>query len=447
MSVERVKRKGGDVWRVRWRDSSGRERSRTLGRKRDAEAFDAEIKRRKRIGELETVDAGKQTLAAFVEEWWRLYAEPNLARATLESYAIHWDAYALPYLGGLRLRELTPERIEDMRAKLVAAGVGPASIRKALVVLQSILQRAVEWRRVPHNPAKLVRKPPATRARAVRPLTPETIERMRAWLLERGQRRDAVLISVLAYAGLRPGEALALSWEQVRERTLLVERALSYGELKSTKTGQTRTVRLLVPLGADLREWRLASGRPEPEAFVFAARDGGPWSHDDAKNWRTRVFSPMLKALELPGTRPYDLRHSFCSLLIHEGATVVEVARQLGHSPTMSLDTYGHVFDELQGAERLSAEEQIQRARAKYVSVLCPFPAEEPTGGAENLEKSPQMQKARSRTRTDDPFLTMEVLYRTELSGHSALLCLTLAGSRSVGISRPAGAGIRPSHQ
>jgi site-specific recombinase XerD len=81
------------------------------------------------------------------------------------------------------------------------------------------------------------------------------------------------------------------------------------------------------------------------------------------------VFGPAATAVGLEKTRPYDLRHSFCSLLIHEGATVVEVARQLGHSPTMTLNTYGHVFDELQGAERLSAEEQIRQARAKHVSV------------------------------------------------------------------------------
>jgi hypothetical protein len=49
-------------------------------------------------------------------------------------------------------------------------------------------------------------------------------------------------------------------------------------------------------------------------------------------------------------------------------AQAVEVARQLGHSPTMSLDTYGHVFDELQGTDRLSAEEQIRRG-PRQVSV------------------------------------------------------------------------------
>jgi hypothetical protein len=51
------------VWRVRWRQA-GRNRSKVLGRKRDAEAFDAEITRRKRTGELAQLDAGKESLSA-----------------------------------------------------------------------------------------------------------------------------------------------------------------------------------------------------------------------------------------------------------------------------------------------------------------------------------------------------------------------------------------------
>ena len=88
MSVERVERKDGSVvWRVRWRQG-GRNRSKVLGRKRDAEAFDAELVRRKRTGELAQLDAGKETLAEFGEEWWRLYAEPNLARVDAEGLRV-----------------------------------------------------------------------------------------------------------------------------------------------------------------------------------------------------------------------------------------------------------------------------------------------------------------------------------------------------------------------
>jgi integrase len=173
-----------------------------------------------------------------------------------------------------------------------------------------------------------------------------------------------VFISVLAYAGLRPGEALALTWGDVRERTILVERALALGRLKTTKTGRTRTVRLLAPLAADLNEWRLAQGRPEEGAPVFPNRDGSTWSDVTWRNWRRRVFAPTAAKAGLGAdTRPYDLRHSFVSLLLLEGATVVEVARQAGHSPTITLSTYAHLFEELEGTETRSAEDEIRRAR------------------------------------------------------------------------------------
>jgi len=94
---------------------------------------------------------------------------------------------------------------------------------------------------------------------------------------------------------------------------------------------------------------------------------GGHWSDHDWRNWRRRVFQPAADAVGLGTIRPYDLRHSFVSLLIAEGRNIVEVARQAGHSPSMALDTYGHVFDELDGDKQRPAEEVIRKARAKVI--------------------------------------------------------------------------------
>jgi hypothetical protein len=95
MSVERVQRKNGAVWRVRWREN-GKPRSRVMGSKRDAELFEADITRRKRLGQLAQIDAGRQTVAEFAREWWRIHAEPNLATRTRESYAVVFDKHILP---------------------------------------------------------------------------------------------------------------------------------------------------------------------------------------------------------------------------------------------------------------------------------------------------------------------------------------------------------------
>jgi hypothetical protein len=125
------------------------------------------------------------------------------------------------------------------------------------------------------------------------------------------------------------------------------------------------------------------------------------WRDHDWRNWRWRIFDPLAATAGAPGMRPYDLRHAFCSLLIAEGLSVVEVARQAGHAPTMTLDTYAHVMADHDGAERLSAEAAIRAARDAEVSACAPGPVP--------YWPNPQcLRRALHRTRTDDPFLTME---------------------------------------
>jgi integrase len=199
----------------------------------------------------------------------------------------------------------------------------------------------------------------------VQAIPPSVIEVMRARLLADGRLRDATLLVVLAYAGLRPQEALALEWRHVRERTLLVERAVSDGQLKVLKNRrQPRTIALLAPLREDLAAWRRASGSALPTAPVFPAASGSFWRATDWRNWRKRTYKPVAESVGLASARPYDLRHAFASLLIHEGRlSVVEIAAQLGHNPTVCLDTYAHVMAEERDGEHVSAEEQILQAR------------------------------------------------------------------------------------
>jgi integrase len=188
---------------------------------------------------------------------------------------------------------------------------------------------------------------------------------MRAVLLDQGKHRDAAMVSVMAYAGLRPSEMLALRWDAVRERTILVDRAAGgHGDVKATKgSGRVRTVRLLAPLAADLAAWRLASPQAADRALVFSNSAGQVWSDGQWTGWHRTHFNPAKRHVGAFGARPYDLRHSFVSLLIFEGLSIIEVARQAGHSPTMTLEVYGHVFDEFNPADRLPAEEQSGHAR------------------------------------------------------------------------------------
>jgi integrase len=361
MSVSRVERADGSVvWKVRWREGGrgSRARARTFARKGDAAAFENELRRRRQLGELSPFVGSQETLDTYVSETWARAHLPTLATKTAQHYASLYDLHISPGLGYLKLAELTPEVIARWQADCLAAGAGRVALRHAFDLLGSILERALESGRVARNPVRVVRKVQRPRRREVRPLAPETVEALR----QASSPRDAALVSVLAYAGLRPQEALALRWGDARERTLLIERAVSLGVEKDTKTHAHRTVRLLAPLREDLLEWRMRSGRPDAEGLVFPG-PSGLWSKTTYDNWRKRAFDRACKAVALAAVRPYDLRHSFASLLLHEGRSVVYVARQLGHDARVTLTTYGHVIDELEDAPQVSAEDAIFAAR------------------------------------------------------------------------------------
>ncbi len=135
------------------------------------------------------------------------------------------------------------------------------------------------------------------------------------------------------------------------------------GEIKGTKTETTRTVRLLTPLAADLREWRMRSGRPNDAEWIFPPALSG-WRKAGYDNWRRRRWAPALKTAGLTYSRPYDLRHSFASLLVAEGRNVFYVAAQLGHGPEQTLRTYGHVIAEYEHHVKIDAEAEIRAAKS-----------------------------------------------------------------------------------
>lgn len=212
MSVERRRRSDGSVAHVvRWREG-GKNRGRVFDTRRDAVSWDAEVRRRRRLGEIGMLDHGRKTLAALHDAWWDVHS-PDLARATEEAYRGAWEKLVEPRLGGLRLSELTPLAVEQFMRGLLAAGVGEASAEKAWVVLSSMLGRAEAWGWVARNPVRAARKPRKRNARRrPRALSPAEIERLRAQL---GQG-DATIVSVLGYGGLRPGECLALRWSDMQ---------------------------------------------------------------------------------------------------------------------------------------------------------------------------------------------------------------------------------------
>jgi integrase len=148
----------------------------------------------------------------------------------------------------------------------------------------------------------------------------------------------------------------------VRANTLLIEQKLVRGQIVTGQKNQRtiRTIRLLEPLGQDLAAYASQTRRV---GLLFPRADGEPWRDHDSRNWRKRVFRPATEAIGLVSARPYDLRHSFASLLIHEGRPLMEIADQLGHSVETLLRHYAHLIAEMAGQPPISAEQAISAAR------------------------------------------------------------------------------------
>ena len=109
-----------------------------------------------------------------------------------------------------------------------------------------------------------------------------------------------MLVSLLAYAGLRPEEALALVWGDITARHIRIERAVALGEIREDDVVKRhdRSVRLLQPLAEDLRAWKPARGAiPLPNQLLFSRRDGGVWQDHD---WRKRS-ARLLRLAAHPG--------------------------------------------------------------------------------------------------------------------------------------------------
>jgi integrase len=255
------------------------------------------------------------------------------------------ENHAKPRLGGIRLRDLDRVAVREWRAWLLTNGRSPATVNSVTRVLSAALGAAVEDGLRETNPCrglKPVPQPPVDR----QAIPVRDVELIRQ---EVGEVNDRLVVSLLAYAGLRPGELVGLTWGNVRDRTILVDRAVSGrgGVVQRTKTGSVRAVPISAAVREDLSAVRARneSDADNPSRPVATGPSGGRLNFH---NWSARVWRPAVARLGLSWV-PYELRHTFVSLLIGAGHDVVQVAAWAGHSPNVCLARYAHLFAERQG--------------------------------------------------------------------------------------------------
>lgn len=330
----------------------------------DAERFDLEQRRLKQLGGRLPLKTGAQTLSSYALETWMPTHGAALAKRTREVHAWVFRNYVAPdEIGALSLTTINPDILLGWQNR-IGREMGYDGVLKARHFVGGVLKAAANAQLIAGNPMSAVRMPPRPAKDPPVAWSPATIEAIRSKL---DKHRDRTLVSLMAYAGLRPQEACALLWSDVGERSLRI------GAQKTVRHNpRPRHPRLLAPLAADLKAWRLACGRPDPGTPVLLNADGAAMSARVFNAWRGSTWKDALEAAKVEYQRPYVLRHSFASLLLYEGRSTWYVSEQLGNSAKVCDDTYGHLVKDLEyGAGRVDAEEAIRAAREGIAAKLA----------------------------------------------------------------------------
>jgi integrase len=412
--------KGSGVWWV-FINHNRRRKAKRVGEKKAAIKVKEVIEARIKLGE---PIEDKPDLPTLEEHWNRFkktYLATAVAESTASSYQTNFTVHIIPFLGKLRLDEITPARMEEFIADLVVnKKLAKMTIWTIMRELSRLFTHAMKHKLITENPASrlgdLYSQAP-TRHEKIEPLTPEevpsflaaarapmssetrkvkvirngavefqSIPGKRDWSLER-----YTLFLFAIHTGLRAGEQVAAEWGDIdwKGKFLSVERGYDrvHRKVVPTKTKKHRRVDLsdeLLEALQSLRKDRLEAWFSRNKASlveaglwddtaklpkaIFCNEDG---RYLDRVNLTDRHFFRCLQAAGLKRRRYHDLRHTFASLLLTAGAPIAYVSEQMGHSSIeMTVKRYGHLqpganrkfINDLPGSKAATSEKLADEA-------------------------------------------------------------------------------------
>jgi integrase len=305
----------------------------------------------------------KLLLNDFIPQYFDI-VEDSLSPVTFQFYKNCVATHISPLLGDLRLKEIKPVHVQDFVKKLsthkVKAGMekrSPATVRRYLTVLQSIMKQAVKLELIAVNPANMEK---LTVQKMVAPkieiFTKQEAAEMLA-CLENEDLQFQVLIQLGIMTGARRGELVALKFSDFdyTANKLTIERTAvkvtgKPTQLKPPKDYEIRTIavnQLCMDLVQMLRR----------EKDFEAERLGETWVEGDwlFTQWNGEIMNPhsptkmFRKFLEQNGIRHrkfHSIRHTSATLLLYGGVSIKQVSERLGHGDIETTNKYLHYLSE-----------------------------------------------------------------------------------------------------
>ncbi|WQY15536.1 site-specific integrase [Helicobacter pylori] len=233
-----------------------------------------------------------------------------------------------------KLKKITKEKIAQYH-EATLKHYKKNTIHNLNANLKSFLEFCEAERFIEKSPYFAITLKNAKEAKAIEPFS---LEEVKTLLENAPSLRLKAFLTIAFLTGLRTGEQLALTWEDIdfTEKKIVINKSLNeLGQITTPKNKPSiREVDLLEPVGKILKE--LQASEPANKKFVFI-------SMPKRSTMFQRAFRSLLRALNLKDRKLYTTRHTFASLMLSQGEEAMWVSKTLGHKDlNTTYKTYSH---------------------------------------------------------------------------------------------------------
>ena len=277
----------------------------------------------------------------WLDEWLECNVRPMVKERTAQAYEYAVQKI-LPTLGEYALDELSPLVLQRFTATL-CANFSPNTVRSVVGVVRASLLRAEESGLLDRQYGGRIRLPHG-QEKEVTCFSVAEQKRIEAFALSHEKHKHVGFVLCL-YTGLRVGELLALTWNDMdlSQGLLYVTKSCHDrwrgGYVKQIESPKTVHSRRVIPLPERLLPVLQAVHSRSVSAYVVSETDG----REVAVRSYQRTFECMLKRLGIAHRGVHALRHTFATRALECGMDARTLAEVLGHkNPSVTLSRYAH---------------------------------------------------------------------------------------------------------
>ena len=330
-------------WEFDYKDLQGRRKTKK-GLKTKEEAIKAQSKLEEELKNGNCTFDSKMTFKEAAEKFMQLHASINCKYSTQEGYKSYLNTHINPFLGNMKLVDITPIMIREFIKQKLNTGRSNSTVNKYTKLIRNIFNFMIENGVVNVNPAARI-KSLKEEVPDMRPLSTEEVQVLLSKTKQVYPDFYPLLFTAL-FTGMREGELLGLTWDSINwiKCKIKVDKNFTHNRVGTPKSNKARYVDMSKELVKVLKEWRLACPHSELN-LVFPNQNG---RHQNPKNMTSRRFKPALQRAGIEEIRFHDLRHTYASLMLVKGADMKYVQHQLGHSTIkLTMDRYTHLLPEI----------------------------------------------------------------------------------------------------